>query len=65
MKELVLFLLIIGGVVGILHARVDLGMSWDEMSAGLQPIVQYLILAIVMAGLAIAGLLYLKHRRQS
>lgn len=58
MKTLILFLMIALGVAGILFCRVNLDMSWDDMSAGIETLLpRVLAIGIVVVGMA-ATLIY-------
>lgn len=53
MRTLILLLMIAAGTGVLLYCRVDLGMSWDDISASLSGLVpRILAIAVVLAGLA-------------
>lgn len=54
MKTLILYLMIAFGVAGVLYCRVNLSMSWDDMSAAIESILpRVLVMGVVVAGMAV------------
>lgn len=55
MKTLILLLMVAAGVAGILYFRVNVGMSWDEMSQVMKGdvIPRLLMLVVVVGALAV------------
>lgn len=53
MKTLILFLMIALGVAGVLYCRVNLNMSWNDMSAAIEGFLpRALTIGIVLVGMA-------------
>ncbi len=58
MKTLIVFLMIALGVGAVLYCRVNLGMSWDDMSAAIEDLIpRALAIAVVLLG-AVATMVY-------
>lgn len=56
MKSLILVLLILIGTAGLLYTRVDLGMSWDDISQALESrLASMAFLAVAIFGGAVAA----------
>lgn len=55
MKELILLLLVVGGVAGIVHAHVNLGMSFEAMTISLQHGIGSLVPIVVILFMVVGG----------
>lgn len=53
MRTLILLLMIAAGTGAMLYCRVNLGMSWDQMSASIEGLLpRMLVIAVVVGALA-------------
>lgn len=65
MRTMILLLMIAVGTVALLYCRVNLGMSWDNMSAGIEGLLlRALAIAVLVAGLA-ATIMYMARSRSA
>lgn len=63
MKTLFLYLLIALGVAGILYCRVNLGMSWGDMSTTLKNLLPRMMSVGIVLACFVGTLLYVNRRR--
>lgn len=63
MKTLILLIMIAVGVAGILYCRVNLGMSWDDMSKSISGLLPRMLSLLAVFGAFAATLLYMNRDR--
>lgn len=65
MRTLILLMMIAAGTGALLYCRVNLGMSWDDMSAAIDSLLpRALAIAVLVAGLA-ATIMYMTRSRRA